>query len=131
MSRVRRDSVDRATVRRVVLGRGRRGAAIAVGGDRVEWGEPTSVRDVLDNEDAVVGPQARRAHLAQRDEGQLRGMVERSLFYQNPKKQRWLKRYLWRKENLWRVDRQLIIQLIMFLIALAAAIAAYLKLFSK
>jgi hypothetical protein len=62
---------------------------------------------------------------------QLRGMVERSLFYQNPKKQRWLKRYLWRKENLWRVDRQLIIQLIMFLIALAAAIAAYLKLFSK
>jgi anti-sigma-K factor RskA len=58
---------------------------------------------------------------------QLRGMVERSLFYQNPKKQRWAKRYLWRQENLWRVDRALIA----ILIALAGAIAGYLKLFSK
>jgi len=36
---------------------------------------------------------------------QLRGMDERSLYWKNPKKQRWLKRYLWRKENLWRIDR--------------------------
>jgi len=50
---------------------------------------------------------------------QLRGMDERSQYYQNPKKQRWLKRYLWRKENLWRFDRALIAMFI----ALAAAIA--------
>jgi len=46
-------------------------------------------------------------------------MDERSQYYQNPKKQRWLKRYLWRKENLWRFDRALIAMFI----ALAAAIA--------
>ena len=46
--------------------------------------------------------------------GQLRGIVERDLFWQNPRKRRWAKRYLWRKENLWRVDRALIISLIMF-----------------
>jgi hypothetical protein len=62
---------------------------------------------------------------------QLRGIVERDLFWQNPRKRRWAKRYLWRKENLWRVDRALIISLIMFLIALAGAIAGYLNWFSK
>ena len=40
---------------------------------------------------------------------QLRAMDERSLYWQNPKKKRRLKRYLWRKENL---DRALIIALI-------------------
>jgi anti-sigma-K factor RskA len=56
---------------------------------------------------------------------QLRGNVERSLFWQNPKKQRWAEWYLWRKENLWRFDRVLIAMLI----ALAAAIAGYLNFF--
>jgi anti-sigma-K factor RskA len=58
---------------------------------------------------------------------QLRGNVERLLFYQNPRKQRWAKRYLWRQENLWRVDRVLI----GILIALAGTIAGYLNWFSK
>ena len=58
---------------------------------------------------------------------QLRGMDERSLYWKNPKKQRWLKRYLWRKENLWRVDRALIITLIMFVVALAGVVAGYLN----
>jgi hypothetical protein len=56
---------------------------------------------------------------------QLRGMHERSLYYQNPKKKRWLKGYLWREENLWRVDRALI----MFIVAVAGAVAGYLNWF--
>jgi len=58
---------------------------------------------------------------------QLRAMDERWLYRENPKKQRWLKRYLWRKENLWRVDRALIITLIMFVVALAGVVAGYLN----
>jgi anti-sigma-K factor RskA len=62
---------------------------------------------------------------------QLRGTVGRDLFWQNPRKQRWARRYLWRKENLWRVDRALIIALIMFVVAVAAVIAGYLNFFLK
>ena len=58
---------------------------------------------------------------------QFRGIVDRDLFYQNPRKRRWAKRYLWRKENLWRVDQVLFA----ILIALAAAIAGYLNFFLK
>jgi anti-sigma-K factor RskA len=54
-------------------------------------------------------------------------MVERTMFYQNPRKQRWAKRYLWRHENLWRVDRVPFA----ILIALAGAIAGYLNFFMK
>ena len=60
---------------------------------------------------------------------QLRAMDERSLYWQNPKKKRWLKRYLWRKENLWRVDRALIIALIMFVVGVTGVIAGYLNWF--
>jgi len=59
---------------------------------------------------------------------QLRAMDERALYYTNPKKRRWLKRYLWRKDNLWRVDRALITALIMFLVAVAGL---YLNWFKK
>ena len=59
--------------------------------------------------------------------GQLRGIDERDLYRQNPRKRRWLKRYLWRQDNLWRVDRTLIFWLFTFVVAVAAATAGYLN----
>jgi len=56
---------------------------------------------------------------------QLRGIVERDLFWKNPKKRRWAKRRLW-----WREHRGwLIVTVVTLLIAFASMIAGYLKLF--
>jgi hypothetical protein len=58
---------------------------------------------------------------------QFRGMVERDLFWQNSKKQRWARRRLW-----WREHRGwLIVTVIGWLIAFAAMVAAYINLFLK
>jgi hypothetical protein len=59
--------------------------------------------------------------------GQLRAMNERDVYSQNPKKRAWFGRYVWRKENLYRVDRPLIIALVMFVVAVAGVTAAYLS----
>jgi hypothetical protein len=54
---------------------------------------------------------------------QFRGIVERDLFWQNPKKQRWAKRRLWWLDNRgW---------LITVLIAIVGVVGTYLNFFRK
>ena len=58
---------------------------------------------------------------------QLRGIVERDLFWQNPKKRRWAKRRLW-----WREHRGwLFVTVIGLLIAFASMVGTYINLFLK
>jgi hypothetical protein len=58
---------------------------------------------------------------------QLRGIVERDLFWQNPKKRRWAKRRLW-----WREHRGwLFVTVIGPLIAIASMVGTYINLFLK
>jgi hypothetical protein len=58
---------------------------------------------------------------------QLRGIVERDLFWQNSKKQRWAKRRLW-----WREHRGwLFVTVAGLLIAFGSLVGTYLNLFLK
>jgi hypothetical protein len=56
---------------------------------------------------------------------QLRGMVDRDAFWQNPKKQRWAKRRLWWREHYGWV----IVTMLGLLIATAAMVGTYLNLY--
>jgi hypothetical protein len=56
----------------------------------------------------------------------LRGMVERDLFWQNPKKRRWAKRRLWWREHRWV---GVIVTVLGLLTAGASMVAAYLNLY--
>jgi hypothetical protein len=56
---------------------------------------------------------------------QLRGMVERDVFWQNPKKRRWAKRRLWWRENRGWV----IVTVLTLLIGTAAMLGTYINLY--
>jgi hypothetical protein len=57
---------------------------------------------------------------------QLRGMVERDVFWQNPKKRRWAKRRLWWREHRWV---GIIVTVLTLLIGTAAAVGTYINLY--